>query len=98
MIGARATFCAAHKLPQHNEVHGHSYEVWAYTRTDWDIDAERWQQRLQRACQQLDHTTLSPMLSKMEQIAEWIAKETGAKRVSVIRPVEGLSAEFIVTQ
>lgn len=96
MIGARATFCAAHMLPQHPEMHGHSYEVWAYTDT-WD-DAEEWQAFVQSVCKKLDHKTLSPGLAKMEQLAEWICEAVVAKRLIIMRPVEGLCAEFIVTE
>lgn len=92
MIGARATFCAAHKLPQHPQLHGHSYEVWAYT--DAGVDAEEWQKKLQRVCGHLDHTTLTPELSTMEAIAKRTLEMMTAKRVRVVRPVEGLCAEI----
>lgn len=93
MIGARASFCAAHKLPQHAELHGHSYEVWAYTNQRFDVEA--WQQRLRAAVSMLDHRTLSHDLSTMEQIAGWIGVSVLAEKVVVLRPVEGLSAEWI---
>lgn len=92
MIGARAFFCAAHRLPQHKELHGHSYEVWAYTDT-WD-DAEQWQAFVQTECKKFDHRTLGPDLSKMEQLAQYICEATVAKRVTIMRPVEGLCAEY----
>lgn len=92
MIGARATFCAAHRLPQHSEIHGHSYEVWAYT-TRHD-DAEEWQRLLKEVCKSLDHTFLAEDLSKMEQIAQRIGKTMGAKKIVVSRPLEGLCVEM----
>lgn len=91
MIGARATFCAAHKLPQHPELHGHSYEVWAYTDSGC---VEDWQTTLTLLLGDLDHKTLPPKLSTMEDIARWIGRKIAAKRVRVIRPVEGLCAEI----
>jgi len=93
MIGARASFCAAHRLPQHKELHGHSYEVWAYTRT-WD-DVEQWQSALKQVCEKFDHRTLGPDLSKMEQLAQFIGEHLVAERVLIVRPVEGLSAEWL---
>jgi len=92
MIGARATFCAGHKLPQHEEVHGHSYVVWAYTDT-WG-DAEAWQKFLQSICAKFDHRMLGPDLGKMEQLAEVIGQNTMARRVEIKRPVEGLCCEW----
>jgi 6-pyruvoyl-tetrahydropterin synthase len=93
LVGARAHFCAAHKLPQHAETHGHSYEVWAFTAMP--VDAEQWQRDLQAVCRELDHKMLEPNLATMERIAEWIGDRINAKVIRVVRPVEGLSAEVV---
>lgn len=93
LMGARASFCAAHKLPERPEIHGHSYEVWAYTKPEYG-DVEKWQERLGRVCKKLDHTTLPRGCSTMERIAEWVAAEMGAEKVVIIRPVEGLACEL----
>lgn len=92
LIGARSHFCASHKLPQHDEVHGHSYEVWAYTALP--VDAEHWQRQLDDVCRELDHKMLSDEMATMERIADWIGDRLNATGVRVIRPVEGLSAEY----
>ena len=104
LIGAKASFCAAHSLPQHIGLHGHSYEVWAYAEGG---DAEELQVRLAAACKRLDHSVLNERLPvpTMEEIAKLIASEITVrhpheavewrpKKVVVVRPVEGLSAEY----
>ncbi len=105
LTGARASFCASHSLPNHPGLHGHSYEVWAYAT---DVDAEAWQFRLIAACKKLDHSILNELISlpTMEEIAKFIAGEMTVfhphksmswqpKAIRVIRPVEGLSAEWL---
>lgn len=94
LTGARAHFCAGHTLPQHPMPHGHSYEVWAFI--DGDICAEKWQGILRGVCAELDHKMLNDVIEPptMENIAKFIAQLIGAIEVRVIRPVEGLSAEY----
>jgi 6-pyruvoyl-tetrahydropterin synthase len=94
LVGARSYFCAGHKLPQHESVHGHSYEVWAYRKPP--CDAEALQTELTLVCGDFDHKMLNDILDPptMENIAKLVAKMMGAAMVRVIRPVEGLSAEF----
>ena len=104
LTGAKASFCAAHSLPQHVGLHGHSYEVWAYVDNG---DAESVQFRLAAACKKLDHSILNEHLNSptMEGIAKFIADqitvrhphenvEWRPKKIVVVRPVEGLSAEY----
>jgi 6-pyruvoyl-tetrahydropterin synthase len=95
LVGARANFCAGHRLPQHAETHGHSYEVWAYT--DRPCDAEMFQRELAVACKTLDHRMLNDVLAEptMENIARYLClRVNGLVRIHVIRPVEGLACEF----
>jgi 6-pyruvoyl-tetrahydropterin synthase len=92
LTGARSHFCAAHSLPQHSELHGHSYEVWAYT--EMSLDAELWQRQVAEACRRLDHKTLGEEMATMEKIAEWMGNQLAADRVVVMRPVEGLAVEW----
>jgi 6-pyruvoyl-tetrahydropterin synthase len=94
LTGARAHFCASHTLPEHPEIHGHSYEVWAYT--DNTTDAEVWQSQLKTVCAKLDHTMLNELFDEptMEVIAMRIAEAMRAKSVCITRPLEGLSAEY----
>lgn len=92
LTGARAHFCAGHRLPQHEEVHGHSYEVWAFTAGL--VDVEAWQDKLEAVCGGLDHKMLDPGMATMEQLAQWFAERLDASAVRVIRPVEGLSVEW----
>lgn len=97
LIGARAHFCAGHSLPQHPTPHGHSYEVWAYATEG--MDAEELQRAVQAACATLDHRMLNDFMPEptMENIARHIAKlMPGAARVRVVRPVEGLCAEYTI--
>jgi len=95
MIGARASFCAGHSLPQHPGVHGHSYEVWAYVESGCAEELQRW---VKLACQELDHQMLNNILPEptMESIAQFVASRIpgGAARVIVNRPVEGLCCEY----
>lgn len=95
MVGARASFCAGHRLPQHEEVHGHSYEVWAYT--DRAVDVESFQGEVSAACKTLDHRMLNDLIASptMENIALYLSlriKEVA--KVTIVRPVEGLMCEF----
>lgn len=95
IIGARAHFCAGHRLPQHEEVHGHSYEVWAYT--EQAIDVEMFQELVVTACKTLDHRMLNEFMAEptMENIARYLAvRINGATRVRILRPVEGLCCEY----
>jgi 6-pyruvoyl-tetrahydropterin synthase len=96
LVGARSHFCCGHKLPQHKEVHGHSYEVWAYSGEP--CDAEEWQFAVTMICGELDHTMLNDKIPvpTMENIALYIANEIGAIKVRIIRPVEGLEAELTI--
>jgi 6-pyruvoyltetrahydropterin/6-carboxytetrahydropterin synthase len=98
MIGARATFCAGHRLPQHDSIHGHSYEVWAF-RDDGGC-VEELQRRLQVACSELDHRMLNEIMEPptMESIARHIAVRISARLVRVVRPVEGLCCELSLTE
>lgn len=96
LIGARAHFCAAHRLPQHDGTHGHSYEVWAYT--DQPRDVEQFQRELTSACGELDHRTLNDLIEDptMENIARYLVLQIeGLNKVMVTRPVEGLSCEWL---
>lgn len=96
LVGARAHFCAGHRLPQHEETHGHSYEVWAYT--DQPRDVEGLQAELAAACKTLDHRMLNDVLAEptMENIARYLSlRVAGLARVRVVRPVEGLACDFI---
>lgn len=95
MTGAKAHFCAGHKLPQHSGIHGHSYEVWAYTIEN--VCVEEWQSALRSVCADLDHTMLNYVLQPptMEKIALYVAERMPkASAVRVVRPVEGLCAEW----
>lgn len=95
LVGARSSFCCGHKLPQHKEVHGHSYEVWAYTA--WPVDAEQWQSAVAKACGKLDHRMINDIIPEptMENIARHISQTLkGVSKIRVVRPVEGLSCEF----
>jgi 6-pyruvoyl-tetrahydropterin synthase len=105
LVGARATFCASHKLAYYDDIHGHSYEVWAYVRcsSDEDFNVEALQGSLALVCKTLDHAMLNDRLSgkpTMENIAIYIAMSLEKKlrnpyRVVVSRPLEGLSCEWI---
>lgn len=95
LIGARAHFCAAHTLPQHPTAHGHSYEVWAYAAGG--ECAEALQDDLRLVCGELDHKTLNGVVDPptMECIAAFIGgRIRRVRKVVVIRPVEGLCAEW----
>jgi 6-pyruvoyl-tetrahydropterin synthase len=95
LVGARAQFCAGHKLPQHGDIHGHSYEVWAYVKEGPCV--EELQRKLQSVCKRLDHKMLNDILSPptMEKIAEFVAANlAGAENVIVRRPLEGLTCEW----
>lgn len=96
LTGARSHFCASHTLPEHPNVHGHSYEVWAYT--DKPMNVERWHNELTAACMWLDHTLLNEKIEvpTMENIAAYLAEKLGAVKVRVIRPVEGYEAELLL--
>jgi len=95
VVGARATFCAGHRLPQHQEVHGHSYEVWGYARDGRDVEVL--QRDLAAACRLLDHRMLNEIIPDptMEAIARFVAARVdGLARVVVARPVEGFACEY----
>lgn len=94
LTGAKSWFCGSHQLPEYPAIHGHSYEVWAYT--DREMNVESWKDALHAACMVLDHSLLNEIIPvpTMENIARYIAEKIGAVRVCVIRPVEGFSAEF----
>jgi len=97
LVGARATFCAGHKLPQHDEVHGHSFEVWGYA--DDGRDVEALQRDLAAACRFLDHRMLNDVMPDptMENIARFIAARVSVVKVVIARPVEGLACEYLVS-
>lgn len=96
MLGARAVFCAGHKLAQHASIHGHSYEVWGYTNESCDV--EELQRDLAQVCLLLDHKMLNdvlPGLPTMENIAVFVALHLPRlDKVIIARPLEGLSCEY----
>lgn len=96
LIGAKAHFCAGHRLPQHEATHGHSYEVWAFAK-EGDC-AEQLQSILSKICSILDHRMLNDIIDPptMENIARYIAGKMPVKIVRVVRPVEGLCSEYQV--
>jgi len=98
LVGARAMFCAGHWLPQHEEAHGHSYQVWAYAREGRCVEAL--QRELAAACALLDHRMLNDVMEEeptMENIARYVAaRVSGLAKVVVARPVEGLRCEYHV--
>jgi len=94
LVGVLATFCAGHKMPQHEHVHGHSYEVWAYADSG---DVEKLQLDLSLVCSELDHRMLNDVIGEptMENIAVFLSVRLAwAVRIKVIRPVEGLCCEW----
>ena len=97
LIGASGLISAAHKLPNHPQIHGHTYHVWAYT-DDEMTDAEQWKGMVAFACNLLDHTYLNDSLPgepTMENIARFVCDRIGAVKVRVLRP-EGYEAEYTI--
>jgi 6-pyruvoyl-tetrahydropterin synthase len=96
LVWAKAHFAAAHRLPQHEELHGHSYEVRVYVEEGACVDAL--QARLRQILAPLDHTTLNAIIAvpTMENIARYVGEcLPEARRITVERPLEGLGCEFV---
>lgn len=102
LVGARATFCAGHRLPQHADIHGHSYEVWAYAKVYFNrvSDVEKLQAELTAVCKTIDHRMLNDVIEDptMENIAKYfVGRMPEVYRIKILRPVEGLSCEWTDT-
>lgn len=74
-------------------MHGHTWRVrafWNYTgQSALDLKA-----RLERCCDELDHTVLVHELRRAEQLAGYIGRVTEAVRVDVWREAEGMGASW----
>ena len=88
-------FSASHNDPVRQELHGHSYEVVAWFKADPPRDAVVLQETLKGALRAFDHKTLSPELSRAEDIARAIhSLLTDCVEVEISRPSERLRARW----
>ncbi len=92
----QASFEAAHRLPQHPAIHGHSYLVRVYLAGEPDVETVQAALR-QLLADHLDHAMLNDRMAvpTMENIARYVAERLpGAKRVIVERPTLGVGCEY----
>ncbi len=90
--GVGGHFSAAHR-DENGKLHGHTWEVVAWRLGD-DACALGFQDTLNSALAQLDHTELPEGLQRGGQLAQWIGVRANATRVEVMRRVEKIYATW----
>jgi len=91
LTGVGWTFCASHRDPIRQELHGHSYEVIAWFKAG--PDALVLQAKLRMALEAFDHKTLPDELTRAEALAGALMHLLEAEGVEVNRPLERLYAK-----
>jgi hypothetical protein len=99
LTGVRGSLSCAHEPINADifggEIHGHSYEVWAYFENpDGSADVRIFEAELKSLLALWDHKILPPELSTGEAIAKAIGTLAKCARVEVRRPIEGYAAEW----
>lgn len=90
--GVGGIFSASHNSPE-GELHGHSYEVWAWFPAG--PDARDLKARLDAVLADLDHQHLPDELAWGEMVAEHIGgRLDGCIEVEVRRPLERIGARW----
>lgn len=99
LTGVRGILSCAHEPINADvfggELHGHSYEIWAwFENPDGAADVRIFQAALGGLLKAWDHKILPPELATGEALAKAISLLAKCRKVEVRRPLEGIGAEW----